>query len=228
MTTISIHQPVYLPWLGFIEKVISSEKFVFLDDVQFEKNGFQNRNKIRTYDGEMWLTVPVKVKSQTLLKDVKINYSVDWINKHKKSIIQNYKKAEFFDNYWLELEKIYDEKYEYLVELNIEIIKFLFNKLKIKTKTLFSSELHISDKGSNRILEICKILNADRYISGISGKKYLLIDDFERQKIKLEFQNFQHPTYEQVFDPFYPNMAMIDLLFNEGERSLKIIKKGND
>jgi len=228
MTTISIHQPVYLPWLGFIEKVISSEKFVFLDDVQFEKNGFQNRNKIRTYDGEMWLTVPVKVKSQTLLKDVKINYSVDWINKHKKSIIQNYKKAEFFDNYWLELEKIYDEKYEYLVELNIEIIKFLFNKLKIKTKTLFSSELHISDKGSNRILEICKILNADRYISGISGKKYLLIDDFERQKIKLEFQNFQHPTYEQVFDPFYPNMAMIDLLFNEGDNALKIIKKGND
>ena len=228
MTTISIHQPVYLPWLGFIEKIISSEKFVFLDDVQFEKNGFQNRNKIRTYDGEMWLTVPVKVKSQTLLKDVKINYSVDWINKHKKSIIQNYKKAEFFDNYWLELEKIYDEKYEYLVELNIEIIKFLFNKLKIKTKTLFSSELRISDKGSNRILEICKILNADRYISGISGKKYLLIDDFERQKIKLEFQNFQHPTYEQVFDPFYPNMAMIDLLFNEGDNALKIIKKGND
>ena len=228
MTTISIHQPVYLPWLGFIEKVTSSEKFVFLDDVQFEKNGFQNRNKIRTYDGEMWLTVPVKVKSQTLLKDVKINYSTDWINKHKKSIIQNYKKAEFFDNYWFELEKIYDEKFEYLVELNIEVIKFLFDKLKIKTKTLFSSELHISDKGSNRILEICKILNADRYISGISGKKYLLIDDFERQKIKLEFQNFQHPTYEQVFDPFYPNMAMIDLLFNEGERSLKIIKKGND
>ena len=228
MTTISIHQPVYLPWLGFFEKVISSEKFVFLDDVQFEKNGFQNRNKIRTYDGEMWLTVPVKVKSQTLLKDVKINYSVDWINKHKKSIIQNYKKAEFFDNYWLDLEKIYDEKYEYLVELNIEIIKFLFNKLKIKTKTLFSSELDISDKGSNRILEICKNLNADRYISGISGKKYLLIDDFERQKIKLEFQNFQHPTYEQVFDPFYPNMAMIDLLFNEGDNALKIIKKGND
>ena len=83
MTTISIHQPVYLPWLGFIEKVTSSEKFVFLDDVQFEKNGFQNRNKIRTYDGEMWLTVPVKVKSQTLLKDVKINYSTDLINKHK-------------------------------------------------------------------------------------------------------------------------------------------------
>ena len=84
-----MHQPVYLPWLGSFEKVISSEKFVFLDDVQFEKNGFQNRNKIRTYDGEIWLTVPVKAKSQTLLKDVKINYSTDWINKHKKSIILN-------------------------------------------------------------------------------------------------------------------------------------------
>ena len=177
MTTISIHQPVYLPWLGFIEKVTSSEKFVFLDDVQFEKNGFQNRNKIRTYDGEMWLTVPVKAKSQTLLKDVKINYSTDWINKHKKSIILNYRKAKFFDKYWLELEKIYDEIYEYLLELNMEVIKFLFNILKIKTETLVSSELHISDKGSDRILEICKILGVDRYISGITGKKYLLMDD---------------------------------------------------
>ena len=225
MTTISIHQPVYLPWLGFFEKVISSEKFVFLDDVQFEKNGFQNRNKIRTYDGEMWLTVPVKAKSQTLLKDVKINYSTDWINKHKKSIILNYQKAKFFDKYWLELEKIYDEKFEYLVELNIEVIKFLFNKLKIKTETLVSSELHISDKGSDRILEICKILDVNRYISGITGKKYLLIDDFKHHKIKLEFQNFQHPIYQQVFDPFYPNMAIIDLLFNEGDNAMKIIKK---
>ena len=181
MTTISIHQPVYLPWLGFFEKVISSEKFVFLDDVQFEKNGFQNRNKIRTYDGEMWLTVPVKAKSQTLLKDVKINYSTDWINKHKKSIILNYQKAKFFDKYWLELEKIYDEKYEYLLELNMEVIKFLFSKLKIKKEILVSSELHISAKGSDRILEICKILDVNRYISGITGKKYLLIDDFKHQ-----------------------------------------------
>ena len=193
MTTISIHQPVYLPWLGFFEKVISSEKFVFLDDVQFEKNGFQNRNKIRTYDGEMWLTVPVKAKSQTLLKDVKINYSTDWINKHKKSIILNYQKAKFFDKYSLELEKIYDEKYEYLLELNMEVIKFLFNKLKIKKEILVSSELHISAKGSDRILEICKILDVNRYISGITGKKYLLIDDLGkvildcRQKQKVYF-----------------------------------------
>ena len=102
-----------------------------------------------------------------------------------------------------------------MVELNIEIIKFLFNKLKIKTETLVSSELHISDKGSDRILEICKILDVNRYISGITGKKYLLIDDFKHHKIKLEFQNFQHPIYQQFFDTFYPNMAIIDILFKK-------------
>ena len=123
MSIISIHQPVYLPWLGFFEKIISSEKFVFLDDVQYEKNGFQNRNKIRTTDGDMWLTIPVKTKSKTLLKNVKIDDSSNWMKKHSKSILLNYSQSKFFDNYWPELKKIYEKKYEYLVEINMEIIK---------------------------------------------------------------------------------------------------------
>ena len=96
MTIVSIHQPTYLPWLGFFNKIISSEKFVFLDDVQYEKNGYQNRNKIRTHEGDIWLTVPVKTKSTTLLKNVEIDYSFDWIKKHTKSIELNYSKTRFF------------------------------------------------------------------------------------------------------------------------------------
>lgn len=225
MTIVSTHQPVYLPWLGYIEKVISSEKFVFLDDVQYERRGFQNRNKIRTSEGDMWLTVPVKIKSETLLKDVKIDYSVDWIRKHTKAIMLNYANANFFDNYWPELKKIYEKKYEFLIELNMEIIKFLLDKLKIKTQTLFSSELDISDKGSDRILKICKTLDAHTYISGIGGKEYLQVDDFKLNGINLVFQNFQHPVYQQVFDPFHQNIAAIDLLFNEGDNAMNFIKK---
>ena len=95
MKTVSIHQPVYLPWLGFFKKIMSSDIFVFLDDVQYEKNGFQNRNKIRTYDGDMWLTVPVKAKSQTLLNEVSIDNSGNWSNKHIKSVFYNYSKTKY-------------------------------------------------------------------------------------------------------------------------------------
>lgn len=225
MTTVSIHQPVYLPWLGFFEKIISSEKFVFLDDVQYEKNGFQNRNKIRTSEGDMWLTVPVKAKSNTLLKNVEIDNSSNWMKKHSKSIMLNYSQSKFFDEYWPELTKIYEKKYENLLEINIEIIKFLLKKLEIKTETIFSSELKIIEKGSDRIIEICKALDADTYISGIGGKEYLSKEDFFKNKINLKFQNFKHPIYQQAFVPFYSNMAAIDLLFNEGSNAVKIIKK---
>lgn len=228
MTIISIHQPVYLPWLGFLDKIISSDKFVFLDDVQYEKNGFQNRNKIRTHEGNMLLTVPVKTKSTTMLKNVEIDYSFDWIKKHTKSIISNYSKTSFFDNYWPELEKIYNKKHHYLFELNMDIIKFLMNKLNIKTSIIFSSELKISEQGSDRILKICKELNADTYISGIGGKTYLNEENFIKNKINIKFQNFEHPIYNQIFKPFHSNMSAIDLLFNEGYDAEKIIKKSNN
>jgi hypothetical protein len=228
MTIISIHQPGYIPWLGFFDKIFSCEKFVFLDDVQFQKNEFQNRNKIRVFDGDMWLTVPVKSKSDTLLYDVKIDNTSNWIKKHIKSIELNYSNSEFFNEYWPEFELIFRKKYDNLINLNIDIIKFLLEKLKIKTETICSSELNISDKNSDRILKICKALKAETYISGISGKNYLNIDDFKKNGIDIIFQKFQHPTYHQVFEPFHLNMSTIDLLFNEGGKASKIIKNNNN
>jgi hypothetical protein len=228
MTIISIHQPVYLPWLGFFDKINHSDKFVFLDDVQYAKNGFQNRNKIRTSEGEMWLTVPTKAKSNTLLRDVKIDESINWIKKHTNSILLNYSRANYFEVNWGGIEKIFEKKYEYLIDVNIELIKFLMNELDIKTETIFSSELEISEKGSNRILNICKILKADEYISGINGKNYLNIDDFKQNHINVTFQNYEHPLYHQVFEPFIPKMGAIDLLFNEGDNAEKIIKMSNN
>lgn len=225
MTIISIHQPVYLPWIGFIDKLVSSDVFVFLDDVQYEKNGFQNRNKIKTESGEMWLTIPTSGKSKTLLKDVKVDNTSRWEEKHLKSIVQNYSKAQFFNKYWKEMNKFYEKSYEYLIDFNMEIILFLMKNFKIKTKILFSSELEISKKGSERILDICKSLNAEEYISGIGGKNYLNVDDFNKNNIKIKFQKFKHPIYNQSFESFIPNLAAIDLLFNEGENSVNIINQ---
>lgn len=228
MKTVSIHQPVYLPWLGFFKKIVSSDIFVFLDDVQYEKNGVQNRNKIRTSEGDAWLTIPVSAKSTTLLKDVKINHSMNWEKKHSKSMENNYSKAKFFHNYWNEFEKFYQKEFDKLIELNVEIIKFLMGKFKIQTKIMFSSELNISEKGSERILQICKSLDANSYLSGIGGKKYLKLDSFKKNDITVNFQNFQHPVYNQVYQPFHPNMSAIDLLYNEGEKSEVILKNAKN
>lgn len=210
--------------MGFFKKIQSSDLFVFLDDVQYEKNWVQNRNKIRTSDGSMWLTVPVNASIDSLLKDIKIENTTNWRTKHKKSIQINYSKTVYFKDFWPSLEQIYEKNYDLLIDIDMEIIKLLMKELQIKTKTIFSSELGISDKGSNRILNICKKLGADVYLSGILGSDYLNLKNFEENNIKVQFQNFQHPVYEQYYKPFLPNMASIDLIFNEGKNAPKILQ----
>lgn len=210
--------------MGFFKKIQSSDLFVFLDDVQYEKNWVQNRNKIRTSDGSMWLTVPVNASIGSLLKDIKIENTTNWRAKHKKSIQINYSKTSYFKDFWPSLEQIYEKNYDLLIDIDMEIIKLLMKELQIKTKTIFSSELGISDKGSDRILNICKKLGADVYLSGILGSDYLNLKNFEENNIKVQFQNFQHPVYEQYYKPFLPNMASIDLIFNEGKNAPKILQ----
>lgn len=221
MTTISIHQPGYLPWLPFFKKIIDSDLFVFLDDVQYEKNGWQNRNKIRTSTGTMWLTVPVNAKFGSNLNEIKIDLKSDWCKKHKKTLAINYSKSDNFVESWKHLESIYDMHFDFLVELNLQIINIIMKLLGIHTKTVLSSELGISEKGSKRIVEICKIFGATTYISGtgLPGKHYLDLDDFAKNNIHIKFYNFPYPVYKQCYEPFLPNLSIIDLLFNEGKNA---------
>lgn len=228
MTTISIHQPGYHPWLGFFKKIMSCDLFVFLDDVQYEKNGWHNRNKIKTSYTDMWLTVPVKSSYGTNLNEIKIDNSNNWIQKHKKSIQLNYAKTPYFQKFWEFFDLIYEKKYELLIDVNIDVINSILKILKINTKTIFSSDLNISQTKSDRILEICKTLGADKYLSGSLGKGYLKSEDFSKSKIEILFQNFNHPIYTQIYPPFLPNMATIDLIFNEGEKSKEILNSAKN
>jgi len=229
MTVLGIHQPGYLPWMGFFKKMMNSEIFIFLDDSLFVKNNFYNRNKIKISSGPTLLTVPVFSHNDTLLKDVKIDNSKNWRKKHKKSILLNYSKANYFKDFSFFFENLFDKNFLYLIDLNMEIINFIVKQLDIKTKTSFSSELGISQNSSDRILEICKIVKADYYISGTTwARQHLKIDDFKRQKIDVEFQEFQHPEYSQIHGEFIPFMSVIDLLFNEGkENSKKILRESH-
>ena len=223
---VSIHQPEHLPWLGFIHKVMNVDEFVLLDNVQFRKNYFQNRNKIRTKEGWQWLTVPIKkFHSNQKINEIKISYSQDWQSQNLDVIKNSYIKAKYFDVYFKDFEKIYKSEFRLLRDLNIELIKFILQKLGIHTKLHISSEL-LDDPGqggTNVTLNICKKLNADIYLSGAFGKDYLDISKFEKENIKVKFQDFKHPVYEQLYDQFVPDMSSIDLLFNYGKDSLDII-----
>lgn len=225
MTTVAIHQPGYFPWLGFFKKMIDSDIFVFLDDVQYEKNGWQNRNKIRTSDGSIWLTVPVRSNLSSNLNEIKIDSTLNWVEKHKKSISINYSKSRYYKEFSKSIESLYGNHFDLLININMKTIELIMGELQIKTKTIFSSELDIKEKGTDRIIAICKTLGADVYLSGVGlpNKKYLNVEDFPKNNIILRIQNFQHPIYNQCYQPFLPNMSAIDLLLNEGKNSRKIL-----
>ena len=221
---VAIHQPEYLPWLGFFKKMMNVELFVFLDDVQFRKKGWQNRNRIRINDGTTLLSIPVHTHSYPKINEVTIDNEKNWSIRHKKSILYNYARAPYFDEIKDFIESIFEKKFQYLVDLNTEIIKFIMNELEIKSKIVFSSELEISKKGSDRVLDICKAVGADHYITGTFwAESNLRVEEFKKSNIDVEFQKFQHPIYKQIHGEFIPEMSIIDLLFNEGRKEAKKI-----
>lgn len=221
---LSIHQPQYLPYLGFFDKISKSDVYVSLDTVQYLNRGFIHRNKIKTSPGCIWLTIPVTYKQGCLINEVEINNNIDWIEKHLKSLRLNYSKAPFFKEYWKELEAIYQNKCEKLSDFDEKLLSWILQKLGIRTKYLKLSELNIEGSGTLRVINLCKQLNCDTYLSGPGGKQYLEEEMFKKEGIKLTYQEFEHPSYEQRFEEFIPNLCILDLLFNYGKDSLKIIR----
>lgn len=222
---ITIHQPEHLPWLGFIHKTSMADVMVLLDNVQFRKNYYQHRNKIRISSGFSWITIPIqKHPLNILINEIKIDNTHKWQKNCWKTLYFNYKKAPYFSRYSRFFEEIYSRSWQFLAELNIKIIKKLLEFFDITTKLIIASELNgVSGKRDDLLLAICKKLGAEKYLSGISGKDYLDIKKFEQAGIKVTFQEFYHPIYRQCYQPFMPCMSSIDLLFNYGEKSKEIL-----
>lgn len=217
---IAIHQPNYIPYLGFFDKMKQSDTFVIYDDAQFNKEDFQHRNKIRIHRGWKWLTVPVE-KKRIPIKDIPIRNDLMikdmvWQEVHLKEIQDNYKDVSYYSLYKDDLEAIYTDKYDKLIDLNINLINFLKNVFNINTKSIFASELGFTSRSTERLVDIVDALGGDVYLSGPAGRNYLDVSLFESRGIRVEFQNFKHPVYKQRYDGFIPNMSAIDTLFNIG------------
>lgn len=230
---LSVHQPQYIPWLGYFDKIAASDAFVFLDNVQYKAREFQSRNKIRTKDGWIWLTVPVESKgrSRQMIADVMIDNEPGWADEHLMSLKTSYGRAKYFKQYFPFFQDLYAKRWERLSALNIEIVLFILKELSIDTPIYFESKLGIVSKKTDRIVDICKKLAADTYLSGAGGRAYLDEDAFMQAGIRLAYQEYAHPVYHQQFakskDDFIPYMSVIDLLFNEGPGSREIICSGH-
>jgi len=222
---LTIHQPEHMVWLGLLDKISKADVFVALDTVQFRKNYFQNRNKIRTDQGEQWMTVPlVKCSSSTLIQNIRIAYGTGWTTKYLNKIRESYRDSTYFNDYYPELENIFLEKYEFLSELNIELIIRFMQWFQIKTEVIIASSMGLEAvKGGTEVnFQICNAVDADCYLSGPFGKKYLDLTRFREGGIEVVFHEFQQPEYKQQYIPFIPYMSSIDLLFNYGPEARNI------
>jgi hypothetical protein len=224
---LSVHQPQYLPWLGYFDKIAGSDLFVFLDLPQFKKREFQNRNRIKGPNGEVWLTVPVvsKGKFEQPIKDVLIDNSQDWQKSHWQSLTLNLKKAPFWEQYSPGLHAFYSTPQESLCDLNLKMSLWFFEQLGLKTPWKIESEIGTSSASTERLIELCKKTGATAYYSGSGGKDYMDEERFKAEGLGLSYQHYEHPRYPQRFAAdFLPYMCIVDLLMNVGPDSLKVLR----
>lgn len=226
----SAHQPAYLPWAGFFHKILLSDIFVILDQVQFEKNSFINRNSIKTAAGSQWITVPVYKNGYRTKKisEIEINNDDDWERKHWMYLYSNYKKSPYFSKYSDFFQSVYEQKWIYLIDLIMHTLKFFLKEMNINTKIIMQSELNTTKKKDDLVIEMCSILRQDKFVFGTLGKNYADEKIFKDNGIKIYFQDYHCSTYKQQWGGFLPNMSIADIIFNVGaENAVDIIMKDN-
>jgi hypothetical protein len=223
---ISIHQPNYIPWLGYFYKIAKSDIFILLDNVQFPKESPAARNFIKGKDGsKVLLTVSVK-KSKGAFQnynELELDYSSKWNIKHLNQIKDAYVKTPFFKEYFTELESILKTPCSNLAALNIKIIKWVVNLLDIKTRIEIASEFDDGSLGTknDRNLNICLYFNATSYLSGNGARKYNDEALYKNENVELLYSDFSAKEYQQINGDFLPNLSVLDVLFNVGAEEAK-------
>lgn len=220
---VAIHQPHFLPWLGYLHRMARADVFVLLDHVQFERRNYQNRAMIRMEGEARWFTVPVVQRSQ---KERIVEKQVDnrmegarrWGPGHLRTLKHAYREAPFLGHYGPQLARLFETEWERLVDLNQAALEFLREAFDIRTPLLRSSALDVEGARGELILDICRAVGADTLLAGMGGSRgYLDVEAFARAGVRVEFQQFRHPQYRQCGpQPFMPGLSAIDALFNCG------------
>ena len=222
MTTLVVLQPGYLPWLGYFDLMRKADVFVHYDDVQFDKHGWRNRNRVKGPKGPVWLTVPVLHggRSGQSILDIEIDNRQNWRRKHVSSIGQLYAQAPFLPAILPRLEEMLERPWGRLVDLDLAIIDWLAGELGIATPRYRASELAIAGDRNERLIDLCRHFGATRYLSGNSAQAYLDVARFEDAGIEVVWHDYAHPSYAQLHGDFVPHLSVLDLILNVGNESL--------
>ena len=229
MTTVAIMQPTYLPWIGYFDIMRKANYFILLDNVQLESRGWQMRNRIKMSGKQWkWLTVPLIKQFGQSINSTIIDNTQNWRKKHWKTIENNYKRSEYWEKYYQALSEIYSREWKYLVDLNLELIYYLKNQFGIQTEILRASKLPVSGNKVRLLVNICHYFSADIYLSTPGSARYIEENNiFKSEGILLKYHQFEHPVYLQFYGEFISHLSAIDLLFNEGSKSLEILRSGS-
>lgn len=223
-----ILQPSYIPWRGYFHQIQRADCFIFYDDVQYDKNGWRNRNRIKTPNGTTWLTIPVlhkgNVSEQILIKDIHIDPVKDWNRKHWLSIQQSYSKAPYFKDFIQPIQAFYQQKADLLADFTIELTITLAGILGI-SHTRFERSSHLSAQGSktDRLVDLLRKVGATHYISGPAARDYLEEEKLTSLGISFEYMVYDYPPYEQLYPPYDPQVSILDLLAMQGPQAGRYI-----
>jgi hypothetical protein len=228
--TLVVLQPGYLPWLGFFDQMRRADIFVYYDDVQFDKHGWRNRNRIKSPAGAHWLTVPVRrARLDTRILDVEIDNRTAWARKHTGTIRQFYARAPYLVRYLPEMEDLLQRGWERIVDLDVAVVEMICRWLGLqRAQTARSSELGIPGERSQRLLDLCLHFGASSYLTGDAARSYLDVALFARHQIEVRWHNYRHPIYPQQHGSFIPYLSALDLLLNCGDESAAILAGGTD
>lgn len=226
---LTAHQPSYLPWLGLFHKIALADRFILFDQVQYVPKDWISRNRIKTSAGPIWLTVPVQAKGylDKTIAQIEVQNELPWARKHWKSILLNYRQAPHFKDYAGFFEDLYAREWKLLADLDLYMLRGLLDFLGVKTPVERAGAYSFQGQKSALVVDMCRQVGAKAYIFGGEGKNYADLAEFAAAGVRPVFQEYKHPVYRQLHGDFAPFMSVIDLLFNEGPRSLDILMSGN-
>lgn len=219
-----INQPNYLPWKGYFDLIDRADIFVWYDDVQYTKNDWRNRNKIKTPYGIKWITVPVDNSIHKLVNQTKIDYRSNWIRKQLQLIYDSYHRCPFFEDIYQILRQSLNSKYDTISELDISLNQAICQYIGINTRFVKSSDYNFEGSNEERVLNICKFFGADIYLSGPAGNNYLNLEKFKKEYIYIEFIKYSYEKYEQPHGPFDHYVSIIDTIACLGKDTINYIR----
>jgi hypothetical protein len=220
MNSVAIIQSNYLPWKGYFDIINDVDTFIFLEDVQYTKGDWRNRNKIKTPYGIKWLTVPVHGSIRQTISNTKIDNSRKWAEDHKKRIHHNYARSNYYNSYKDDIFKIYSQDFATISDLNIYSIRMICKLFDLQVEFRNSEDLEAQGSKDDKIIEICKMIGAKKYISGPSAKFYININKFKEAGIEVEYKDYSgYPEYDQLWNNFNHFVSVIDTIFNCGDKT---------